>query len=745
MNGTKILAVIIIAVFLASLVPMNITAASPTLKKIDGIKHPNPDNFKARGDDIPGLDASSFYETATVEGVVPMLHPNSPWSVEVIDDYLGGTYLLDFNLFKAGVHCNIWIGLSTDVFSGYQDEWDVNSAGEADDEIYFAYPWSSTGGAFWGGPRLLPGYRDYIKGSQLLELINEFDSNIWATCKDYFGNYNDRPGPEDDHKINILIFNIRDGLFWDPLTAPYFIEGYYWGYIAQTYVANVIHIDTYQWFRRQGPTPSGAAPYVVTYPPALCRPYEYEGTFAHEYQHLIHRDLDNFELSWVTEGCSGLAQVICGYGFPIGHIQSYLDEWWQTSLVLWQGNLADYGATFLFTYYMKEQYGSQFIHDVANNPLHGIAGYNHVLSDYSATKNFDQIFQDWALANYLDGAGIYGYVGLDIPSANTGGYSIQNRMAFWEKEYAKRFGYFNWSPQLEGNLQVGWPYPYGTTLPYTVNYVQFLQLGDHALYVAFNGADSAGVAPHSPTHEWYSDGTAYSWFRLKHTFAIPSTGANLKFWSNYGIEENWDYGYVEVHDLNTDEWYTLAGLKTVSTLPNPQDNPYTPPTNEPTAYLAAGRWNAFTGSSDWYQEQMVLTPFAGHNVELYFTYWTDPYTQEKGWYIDDIEIPEIGFTDNVEAGQGAWTVNAGWGITTGLYEMDFGVSFAQLIPTGTVVTHLTLNDVTEYGTALFPMINNAKVKYGPVVMVMAAQPGYELAFTTTYRFGYQKIPWIITR
>src|SRR4030067_1898257 len=261
----KLLALIIVSVFLASLIPMNITAASPTIKKMDGIKRPNPDNFKARGDDIPGLDASSFYETATVEGIVPMLQPHSPWIVAVIDDYLGGTYDLDFQLFAEGNHSNIWVGLSTVDFDGYQDEWVENGAGRADDELYFAYPWSSEGGEFWGAPRLLPGYRDYIKGSQLLELINEFDNNIWETEKDYFGDYIDRPGPLNDSRINILIFNIRDGLFWDPLNAPYFIEGYYWSFIASNYNANVINIDTYQWFRRQDPTPSGAAPYVVTY------------------------------------------------------------------------------------------------------------------------------------------------------------------------------------------------------------------------------------------------------------------------------------------------------------------------------------------------------------------------------------------------------------------------------------------------------------------------------------------------
>ena len=175
----------------------------------------------------------------------------------------------------------------------------------------------------------------------------------------------------------------------------------------------------------------------------------------------------------------------------------------------------------------------------------------------------------------------------------------------------------------------------------------------------------AGIpAPHSGTYEWYSDGVEYSWFRLNQTFDIPETGATLNFWSYYEIEEDWDYGYVEVHDLDTDEWYTLPGLMTVSTLPEPQDNPNCPLQFEPTTYYSAGRWNAFTGfSGDQYEEEMDLTSFANHTIELYFTYWTDPYVLELGWYVDDIGIPEIGFFDDVESGPNGWTYN-GWYITT---------------------------------------------------------------------------------
>ena len=173
-----------------------------------------------------------------------------------------------------------------------------------------------------------------------------------------------------------------------------------------------------------------------------------------------------------------------------------------------------------------------------------------------------------------------------------------------------------------------------------------------------------GIPVHSGMYEWYSDGASYSWFRLNQTFGIPETGATLRFWSYYEIEQDWDYSYVEVHDLDTDEWTTLPGLMTVSTLPERQANPNCPSEFEPTAYYDLGTWNAFTGSTEaMYQEEMDLTPFANHTIELSFTYWTDPYVAELGWYIDDVEIPEIGFFDDVETGSNGWTYN-GWYITT---------------------------------------------------------------------------------
>ena len=49
---------------------------------------------------------------------------------------------------------------------------------------------------------------------------------------------------------------------------------------------------------------------------APARPYLYEGTFAHEYQHLLESYEDPDEVNWVNEGLSDWAQTLVGYVDP---------------------------------------------------------------------------------------------------------------------------------------------------------------------------------------------------------------------------------------------------------------------------------------------------------------------------------------------------------------------------------------------------------------------------------------------
>jgi hypothetical protein len=126
---------------------------------------------------------------------------------------------------------------------------------------------------------------------------------------------------------------------------------------------------------------------------------------------------------------------------------------------------------------------------------------------------------------------------------------------------------------------------------------------------------------------------------------------------------------------------------------------------------------------------------------LYFTYWTDGFTQLLGWYIDDIEIPELGFLDDVEGGANGWTVNAGWYITTGVVPNKFEVNFIQTVTvkifgiekTLRFIRHMCLNKAQD-GWMWLPAFDTMFATFGPSVMVAANQPGYEHNFSTYYEF-----------
>jgi subtilisin family serine protease len=116
---------------------------------------------------------------------------------------------------------------------------------------------------------------------------------------------------------------------------------------------------------------------------------------------------------------------------------------------------------------------------------------------------------------------------------------------------------------------------------------------------------------------------------LEQTFDLSSlTSATLNFSTKYDIESGYDNGYVQV--LTGSNWKTLAN---------------------------------YTNHSDWTDKSIDLSSYVGSNVTIRFLYETDYIISYEGWYIDDIEIPEIGFYDDVESGANGWTAD-GWYVFT---------------------------------------------------------------------------------
>jgi immune inhibitor A len=488
---------------------------------------------------------------------------------------------------------------------------------------------------------------DLLTDAQLAYLLDEFDNNMWPTNTSIYGE--PLPRGEEGQKIWSLIFNIRDDAYYDPAATSY-IAGYFSASESAENNKNIMHIDTYDWANRTGPDAD--------------RPFLYEGTFAHEFEHLIHFDIDPDEPSWVDEGLADLAGFLCGYGHSQSHLAYYMVYHPFTALTFWGSGLEDYGASYLFQLYLFEKFGgAPFVSTLVQEQANGIEGIEMTLAAFGYSETFDEIFDNWTVANYIDdtdkAGGKYGYETLEIGSIDTWGYTLPYALEnFW------------WGPPAEASFAVSSAY-YGDPQPYAAQYYSFSNSKAADVYI--DGADFAGTLPNSGTYEWYSGAEAWAWRSFYQTFDIPAGGATLEFYTFYEIEGDWDYGYVEVYDQDTGEWYTLDAAGTVDYVAHGQDNPNTPVDREPTTYEAAGRWHGFTGNSGgWIPVSMDLTPFAGHAIDLYFTTWQDGAFTLQMMYVDDITIPEIGFADDVEAGEDGWA-STGWYVTNGILDNGFGV------------------------------------------------------------------------
>jgi hypothetical protein len=557
-------------------------------------------------------------------------------TVTVSDDGLNVDYPETFVVVKDGVNGIILV--TKDAYTSFDGTY-----------YHFANPYGD-GSSPWARTE------DLISPAQLDYMLNQFDTNIYPKDTAVYGE--PLPRGAEGQKVWILIHNIRDGAYYDPFNEDTYIAGYFSSSEDATNNRNMMHIDTYDWANRTG---AGSD-----------RPYLYEGVFAHEFEHLIHFDADPDEESWVDEGLADLAQYVCGYGHDAGHIAYYLVYHPMTSLTFWGGGLESYGASYLFQLYLWEHFGgNKFVTALVKEQANGIDGIVNTLRKFGYKNTFDQVFDNWTIANYVDDAkagtgGAYGYRTLDFGGADTWGYTIPYSVAnFW---WGPDWGLpsvplaapFVWSPLDWVGADVQ---------PYTAHYYPYQN--SKVVTEGIKGDTFAGVPPHGGTYEWYSGAISWAWRSISRTFTIPAGGATLDFWTWFDIESDWDYGYVEVYDRSTGLWSTLDASGTVSNVAHVQDNPNTPADREPSAYEADGNWHAFTGSSGgWMPVSMDLTPFAGHDIDLYFTTWQDGAYSLQMMYVDDISVTGTGlsFADGAEAGINGWTVTPnGWYITDGKF------------------------------------------------------------------------------
>ncbi len=183
--------------------------------------------------------------------------------------------------------------------------------------------------------------------------------------------------------------------------------------------------------------------------------------------------------------------------------------------------------------------------------------------------------------------------------------------------------------------------------------------------------------PHGGTKMWFSSGDqANADNTLARTITVPGGATNAKFWmwNNYTIEEDWDFGFVEVSTDGGTTWTEQKVRNTAGTEVSTKDTYADPNGNLKT--FGNKKYGLTGDSNGWQHEYVDVTPFAGKTIQVRLHYMTDAGFEDRGWFVDDLALTNGANTvwsDDAEVNNGwaqkvgssAGTTGAGWVIDSG--------------------------------------------------------------------------------
>jgi hypothetical protein len=309
-----------------------------------------------------------------------------------------------------------------------------------------------------------------IAPSVLDTIVSNWETKIYPTEHAAFGSELS-PGIDGDVRVTLLLLNIRDGQYHG---AGSYITGYF------SPVNQYRQTDLDTWFPTlHQKSNQREMLFLDAASPTELGTNSFFGTVAHEFQHMIHWAIDSDEEAWVTEGLSGLAGYLTGFGHAGNHINAFMSTP-DDSLTGWNSTLADYGASYLFFLYLWEKYGgSDTIRAITASPQNGIAGVDAALAARGYSARFADIFPSWTVANYLGDAtlanGIYGYSTLRLVDTGADGVTSFLR------------------PKLTASFASYAASGAGSVTSWSAQYQKFTN-GTGGLNVAFNGADNGNFS-----------------------------------------------------------------------------------------------------------------------------------------------------------------------------------------------------------------------------------------------------------
>jgi Immune inhibitor A peptidase M6 len=556
---------------------------------------------------------------AAAAGVTPPVGTVRPWLA--LDDQQGRLYLKDYTLRAVGDKIEVWVANDTSF-----------PAGDCRNQI----PNSTT-----------------VTDAQAQSLATEFDTNMYPKETAAFSTPPDRDGANADPALEGLDFtgdgdntvalvdNVRDDNYYTFPAAPTYIAGFFSSQFNELVDRNVMTVDAFDWAHRTGANPADEPTSdLCTSRPG--RPHLYEGTFAHEWQHLLQYYTDPFEGNWINEGLSDFAQTLVGYVDPRltvferggdSHIYCYQGFGIvqtpfnanprdcggpENSLNLWgEGNpnavLADYGIAYSLMQFLYDRYGLEFMSKLHNDGARqGLDSLEGLLAEEG--HNPAQVLHDFQSATLLDkivGDSRRGIV-LGVPKSRVT------------------------SPSLRSTVNLANPAAYATpgAAPNGADFVPLQKAngtvlkGSDLRSIKFEGATTlpslplewtiVSNDPDSPGNPVLFSGNANNTNATAVTqVAVPATDPTLRFDAKYGAEFGFDYGYVVVSTDGGATYTPIAGDKTI---PGPQGP-------------------ALNGTTDGFEPHSYdLSAYAGQTVLLGIQYISDGGVNEGGLLVDNITV-----------------------------------------------------------------------------------------------------------
>jgi len=350
------------------------------------------------------------------------------------------------------------------------------------------------------------------------------------------------------------------------------------------------------------------------------------GVLAHEFQHMIHWNVDRNENSWLNEGFSELSAFLNGYN-PGGFDWYYanrpdlqLNDWPNDQTATG----AHYGAGFLFTDYFLNRFGSEATQALVASQLNGLESVDEILSSMGFKDTLtglpitaDDLFMDWVIANFLQDS-----------SVADGRYAYANYPDAPQTSATEIVSTCPASGMLRSVSQYG------------VDYIQITCPGDYML--SFNGSTVTHLLPadaSSGSHAFWSNKGDESDMTLTRSFDFTSVSGpiTLSFRTWYDIEVDYDYLYLEV-STDGSQWQIITTPS--GTADDPSGNSY------------GWGYNGVTGG--WIEEEIDLSQYAGQQIWLRFEYVTDAAVNGEGFLLDDVSIPAAGYFSDFETDDGGW-------------------------------------------------------------------------------------------